>query len=968
MKKYTKWSSFVIFMFALIFSALFMDSNTVKAKEISSDVLGSITLYQTFSKAADDNTVIRWKDPIIEHYIRVELFKWGGGEIKLTGNITIKDMKTITKVTIRDTGIKTLEDLKYCTNLEKLIVYESQISDISSLKGLTNLQRLELNDNNIKDITCISELINLHYLDMSGNQINNISGLEKLTNLTELNLSDNQIDDIGSLKNLVGLSYLNLCDNNISDIKELEGLVNIQTLRLGNNKIDDINRIEQMQKLRDLFLNGNNIQDISVVNKLHLFDLSLSNNKIKDISCLSISIRTDITYLDLSSNQISDVNSLANLICLNILYLDNNKISDISGFNKLIYLKYLAICNNQINDISSLKDLKNLGILVIEGNSIIDWTPVIDVPNVSARPDDTSYGVDNEIKNVSIHKIIIQTNSPYCEVTDSVRGDVQVLKKMDCSVTTQDGESKIPLIVAKQLGYDVVWEATTKTMTIARGERIVKIKAKSKTMSITEGGITTNVPMDVAMKLDAKGNYAITIADFGKAVDASTRWDKTTKTIGINSTQSEFVDVEKISAAEKELKYIGLEYVAGGEFMNVEDFNNPIEKHPVGAVVVYSSKSAMVKEKKLINKYRSKLQKQDLIYCISGKAYLIRAQEYSDGSIRDLVYKLDTFSIENESARVIYLQGSPKYTIEFDYIKGKLVATDGLKIMAVRDNKTKNFVELDEYEMLGNAEQRIRKRLYKCIEGYAVNNDGEEFHNPLGLDVDEVEKYSKTGNDSNCKTFKVMENAKGEPAFFVNTSEKYGLNDDSLKYMQQAIDRFNVIDPELIDTITNRYGLTCVTYDMAGPEEGVFRGKGWSGSYNTYLFGNVVFFNQYHKFYAETINPIFYRAEIGYNLLVESRAVYYREMDWYEGIISEAKEDFFDKAEDNEEADKYDYALALIDKWYKERLLTWDEYTYWTNNASASLNAYYPSYKQTWFENIRYLTLDDRVLFFIRER
>jgi len=395
-----------------------------------------------------------------------------------------------------------------------------------------------------------------------------------------------------------------------------------------------------------------------------------------------------------------------------------------------------------------------------------------------------------------------------------------------------------------------------------------------------------------------------------------------------------------------ELKYKALQNIAGGEFMNAEDFNNPLEKLSVGATVVYSSEANKAAEKKLVNKYISKIIKNDTVYCIGGKAYLVRPKEYSTGDIKNMVYKLDTFkSVDDEKSKILYDEGWWKYEVSFDYSKKSVVATDELKIMADYDVKTGEFVERDEYKMLGTAEQRIRKSLNKCVESYTDDADGTMTYNSLGLDKTEVKKYCETGDDTNCKTFKIMKNADGEPAFIVNTSEKYGFTETNLGYIQQAVDRYNEIDPTIIDTITNRYGLTCVSYDIGGGQlAGVFDGNtGWSASYELEMFRNVVVINEHNKGLVNSPDSAYSRIFFDYNLFVESRACYSRQMD------GQGKEGFYNKPGiDNEEADKYAKFIPMCLEWLDKKILTRKEYDNWMVDAESTLMLYDPSYVRQW--------------------
>jgi hypothetical protein len=252
---------------------------------------------------------------------------------------------------------------------------------------------------------------------------------------------------------------------------------------------------------------------------------------------------------------------------------------------------------------------------------------------------------------------------------------------------------------------------------------------------------------------------------------------------------------------------------------------------------------------------------------------------------------------------------------------------------------------MKEYKILGTAEQRIRKSLNKFLKG-----ETGKTVNVLGLDAKEVALYCETGDDSECKTFKIMKNAKGEPAFIVNTSSKYGFTAENAEYTQQAVDRLNEIDETLIDTFVNRYSLNCLSYDVAvGDLKQFFVIQGGGiGSYEFTLEGGIVIFNQNHKYYKDEDSGFKIR-QVAYDILVESRALYLSQhfhMDIENVVVSDPywnKPGIF-----NEEADKYAYMISLCKKWLDEKILTRSEYNRWFSQAESSLNAYDPSYKPTW--------------------
>ena len=106
------------------------------------------------------------------------------------------------------------------------------ISKLPSLKGLKTLKRLEIRDTLISDISGLEGLVSLTELNLERNVVSDISPLAKLTRLKRLELNGNVISDVSPLAGLTNLEHLNLRNNTISDFSPLEALsqkISIQT-------------------------------------------------------------------------------------------------------------------------------------------------------------------------------------------------------------------------------------------------------------------------------------------------------------------------------------------------------------------------------------------------------------------------------------------------------------------------------------------------------------------------------------------------------------------------------------------------------------------------------------------------------------------------------------------------------------------------------------------------------------------
>ncbi len=164
-------------------------------------------------------------------------------------------------------GIKTLEDLAYCTNLSELYIGNNQISDISALAGLKSLEVINLMTNEISDLTPLAGLDNLHTLILDHNMVSDASPLLSLDNLTVLNLgsnSNNSFADMQSISQMVGLQELTIYNNNIGDLSPISSLVELRILDVDSNHFSDLSPLQNLTNLTDLRIEDNmNLHDIS---------------------------------------------------------------------------------------------------------------------------------------------------------------------------------------------------------------------------------------------------------------------------------------------------------------------------------------------------------------------------------------------------------------------------------------------------------------------------------------------------------------------------------------------------------------------------------------------------------------------------------------------------------------------------------------------------------------------------------
>lgn len=180
------------------------------------------------------------------------------------------------------------------------------------------------------------------------------------------------IEDISSLAELANLRGLNLEYHAVTDISVLHKLDNLQRLSLDGNPIQDFSAIESLPLLKELNLRNTPIKDADLeylAGLKNLVILYLDFNEIESLEGLG-SIRPAV--LSARQNKIGDITSLTNLdgSLLWLLDLRKNQISKIDSLSKFKKLQYLSLSDNKITSIEPIKKLNKIKVLSLANNQI----------------------------------------------------------------------------------------------------------------------------------------------------------------------------------------------------------------------------------------------------------------------------------------------------------------------------------------------------------------------------------------------------------------------------------------------------------------------------------------------------------------------------------------------------------------------------------------------------------------------
>lgn len=296
-------------------------------------LLFSMIFLILYSYAYQMSRPVPFEDENLEAAIREILDKPGE-------DMTVSHLRGITEVAAVNKGITSLEGMQYMRNLRVLDLEDNFVDDVSPLKDLDNLEVLNLRNN---EITSLEEI--------------HLDSLSSLENLRVLSLRHNvrrpdpeersyqyRIEDIEILGKFTMLEELSLRDNHIQDAAPLENLVHLRDLDLSQNPIKngELFFLDNLTKLEELNLRETGVRDIAFLESMEM-----------------------LTYLNLHSNpDIQDVSPIGGLTKLQTLIIPNVHLGEnIEVIGDLSALQRLNVRNTGIEDLSVLAALMEQGAL-----------------------------------------------------------------------------------------------------------------------------------------------------------------------------------------------------------------------------------------------------------------------------------------------------------------------------------------------------------------------------------------------------------------------------------------------------------------------------------------------------------------------------------------------------------------------------------------------------------------------------
>ncbi|CAL5984325.1 Conserved_hypothetical protein [Hexamita inflata] len=247
-------------------------------------------------------------------------------------------------------------------NIETLFVFECY--NLSFERVPTKIKKLAVNMCYIENITGLENMKSVVELSLRGNRISEIGVLSRMNQLQKLDMAQNSLESIRGIDQLINLTDADLSENYLSDISSLMSMKQLKSVNLSKNKITSTHQLaEDLQSLTNLIT------------------LNLSYNNFKSINF--VKHMKNLIHLDASFNQITDINVIKNLLKLVDLRLDGNKIESFGAIESLPNFKWSWYVSEQ-NVLDSdqirivIKDCLNKPLATISDNQQIKQFGFVD--------------------------------------------------------------------------------------------------------------------------------------------------------------------------------------------------------------------------------------------------------------------------------------------------------------------------------------------------------------------------------------------------------------------------------------------------------------------------------------------------------------------------------------------------------------------------------------------------------------
>ena len=284
----------------------------------------------------------------------------------------LKDMPSLETLTIDfSSGSEYSESSGSFENIRQAADLSALFSDSLGNIDVLNLRNAAFTGDFTGGLACFT---NLRYLQISDSSGFSCDDIPRELPLKSVTLTNDGLDSAEGLSVFKNITTLDLSCNNLSDLSGLEGMP-LDFLTVSENRLRDISALDGCSTLYSVTLDNNLIEDISPLSACtKVSTVILGNNRISDLSPLEG--HTEIKTLSLCCNDISDITPISCCTELTRLDLHSNRLSNLDALEEMIHLKWLSASDNEITDISGLVNTTQLQAIYLKGNSISDISPL----------------------------------------------------------------------------------------------------------------------------------------------------------------------------------------------------------------------------------------------------------------------------------------------------------------------------------------------------------------------------------------------------------------------------------------------------------------------------------------------------------------------------------------------------------------------------------------------------------------
>ncbi|MGJ3237028.1 leucine-rich repeat domain-containing protein [Marivirga sp.] len=151
----------------------------------------------------------------------------------------LHDLTAINSLVIEDEDIQNVNPLAQFILLENVHLKRVEMFNLESIKAIKDVKELSIKESPINDLEPFTQLYNLEKLVLDFSAISDLKPLGSIQSLEYLSLAGTQIKNLKGIENLIGLKYLDISSTRVRWIGKLELLDNLEQFICFNTRIFD---------------------------------------------------------------------------------------------------------------------------------------------------------------------------------------------------------------------------------------------------------------------------------------------------------------------------------------------------------------------------------------------------------------------------------------------------------------------------------------------------------------------------------------------------------------------------------------------------------------------------------------------------------------------------------------------------------------------------------------------------------